>query len=248
MAGCSDASYVAADRQDKGLVVILPGIEGPSAANWAIREGLDDGGLPYALEIYDWRAGHFGASYAFDEAASRQRAAEIAAHIGEYRRAHAGSPVFVVGHSGGGAIAAFVAEAVDEKAPLDGVVLLRPALSPEYDLTRAIRGAGGHFAAANSATDVLLRSLTTVGQNFDGVKGATAGQDGFRLPGDASQDRRAAFQDLRQIRWDLSMLKDADWGGHFGCTSPPWVASTIAPLIKGWDSKRTSSGARKEGE
>jgi len=235
--GCGESRYVADDRLDKGLVVILPGIEGPGPGSWAIRKGLDDSGLPYALEVYDWREGRLGAAYAFDEPASRKRAHEIALHMDSYRRTHAGEPVFVVGHSGGGALGAFVAEEFDSRPPLNGVILMEPALGPEYDLTEAIHGAGGHLAVTSAETDVLLRSLTTIGQNFDGAKGRTAGQDGFRLPPDAPPERVAAFGKLCQIRWDASMLKDANWGGHMGCTSPPWVASTIAPLIRRWADK-----------
>jgi pimeloyl-ACP methyl ester carboxylesterase len=238
LTGCTESRYVADDRLDKGLVLILPGIEGPGPGSWAVRKGLEDGALPYALEVYDWRDGRLGAAYAFDEPASRKRAEEIALHIDAYRRTHIGKPVFVVGHSGGGALAAFVSEAIDEKAPLNGVILMEPALSPEYDLTKAIQGAGGHFAATSAESDVLLRSLTTVGRNFDGIRGRTAGQDGFQLPPDAWPERRAAFEKVCWIRWDASMLKEANWGGHMGCTSPPWVASALAPIILRWAHER----------
>src|SRR5512136_1132843 len=49
-----DAKYVNRERMTKGLVIILPGIEGESAANRDIRKGLDEAGVPYALAIHRW--------------------------------------------------------------------------------------------------------------------------------------------------------------------------------------------------
>ena len=49
-----DNEYTSPARVDKGAVVILPGIEGESAANRDIRKGLYDAGIPYALVIYRW--------------------------------------------------------------------------------------------------------------------------------------------------------------------------------------------------
>jgi pimeloyl-ACP methyl ester carboxylesterase len=232
--GCAGPSYVTPERMDKGLVVILPGIEGPGPSSTFLRKGLAEGGLPYALEVYDWRAGRIGAEYAFDEPAARRRAREVAQRIARYRADYPGRPAFVVGHSGGGAIAVFAAEAMPAGAPLDGIVILEGALGPEYDLTCAVEASRGRLLNCHAWNDIFLRSLTTIGQNFDGTRGKTAGQDGFSLPQDASKERAAAFAKVRQIAWDASMLEDGNWGGHFGVAASPWIASTIAPVISGW--------------
>ena len=46
-----------AERLDRGLVLILPGIEGRSLLNISLMAGLLDAGLPYATEIVDWTTG-----------------------------------------------------------------------------------------------------------------------------------------------------------------------------------------------
>ena len=46
-----------AERLDRGLVLILPGMEGRSFLNLSIMAGLLDAGLPYAMEIADWTTG-----------------------------------------------------------------------------------------------------------------------------------------------------------------------------------------------
>ena len=56
--GCTkhdlDTEFTSPQRIERGLVVILPGIEGESEANRDIRKGLRDAGIPYALVIYRW--------------------------------------------------------------------------------------------------------------------------------------------------------------------------------------------------
>ena len=131
-------------------------------------------------------------------------------------------------------MAVFVAEATPAGEPLDGVILLAPALGPEYDLKNALAGSGGRMLSCSASNDFLLRTLTTVGQNFDGTKGKTAGQTGFKLPASADGERGEAFTMLRQLHWDLSMLKKGNWGGHFGWADPIWVRDVLAPVIRDW--------------
>src|SRR5713226_2011842 len=45
------------ERLDKGLVLVLPGIEGESFLNHNIARGLADGGIRSAIEIFDWTTG-----------------------------------------------------------------------------------------------------------------------------------------------------------------------------------------------
>jgi pimeloyl-ACP methyl ester carboxylesterase len=236
LAGCANP-YMSAERKDSGLIVILPGIEGPGALNMSLRDGLDRSGLPQALEIYDWRAGRFGASYAFDQAAGRQRAVELDEHIDEYRRDYPGRPVFVVGHSGGGAIAVFTAEEAALGTPLEGAILLAPALGPRYDLTQAIRGCQGRLVNCYSQGDVFLRTMTTAGRNLGGARGRTAGQEGFELPPDASPERRKAFGQLTQIEWTAEMARYGHFGEHLGWVARPWVREYLAPILFRWASQ-----------
>lgn len=242
MTGCNTRYYMREERLDKGLVVILPGIDGPSPLNASIRRGLDRGGLPYALEIYNWHNHRLGASYAFTPDACRERASEIAAHVAEYRDAHPGRTVFVVGHSAGGAIGTFAAEAMPPDAPLDGLIILAPALGPTYDVTAAIRGSGGRMINCWASNDYFLRTLTTIGQNLDGFKGRTAGQEGFCLPEDSGDERRRVFEMLVQIEWDKSMRAQGHWGGHRGWTSGRWVAANLAPRLTEWSAAHPVRG------
>ncbi|MCG3179432.1 MAG: hypothetical protein BIFFINMI_01767 [Phycisphaerae bacterium] len=239
-AGCSannEAPYVTPERLDSGLIVILPGLEGPSMNNSDQQQGLYDSGLPYAIHIYDWIGSQVGVSYAFDQPACRRKAAEVAAFIADYQAHHPGRPVFLLGHSGGGAIAVFAAEAMPEGHALAGLVTMAAALSPEYDLSKALVHCGGRMANFYTPTDWFLRGLTGIGQNLDGVPGATAGYDGFRLPANGSAQRARLFSSLRQISWNSSMIQRGNLGGHFGWASHNWIMADLAPILREWAPK-----------
>ncbi len=219
--------YVSPDRLAGGLVVVLPGIEGPSLYTAGLRAGLGD--LPAAVMVHHWAGFWPGLVCALSVQAARRRAGRMVAMIGDYRRAYPGRAVVLVGHSGGAAIAILAAQALGPGDPLDGLIALATPLSPDYDLTGALAGLRRPMVACHSRLDLQLRMLTGIGGNFDRRFGRTAGQQGFEPPGQAGPDGR-----LVQIAWDRSMIADGHWGGHVGWTSPPWVRRHLAPLVARW--------------
>ena len=59
LGGCAGPAqpYVTEARLARGLVIVLPGIEGRSVFNEEICRGLDLGGVDGAIELYDWTSG-----------------------------------------------------------------------------------------------------------------------------------------------------------------------------------------------
>ena len=56
-AGCARSQpFVTPQRLDRGLVMVLSGIEGQSRLNEDICRGLNDGGVNWAIELVDWTA------------------------------------------------------------------------------------------------------------------------------------------------------------------------------------------------
>src|SRR5262245_31780967 len=80
-------------ERQKGLVLVLPGIEGPSPWNASIAHGLQDGGVDRAVEVYDWgtQAGvltwwlHLA-----DHGRNIEQARDLAEFIRDYRVVHPG--------------------------------------------------------------------------------------------------------------------------------------------------------------
>ncbi len=220
------------ERLDRGLVLILPGIEGRSFLNVSLMAGLVDAGLPYAMEIVDWTTGCCLLAIYHLRAWERNRrvARQIANRVVEYRRQYPGRPVWLIGHSAGGAMSLLTAEFLSADQSLTGIVLLAPAMSSSYTCDAAMQRTERGIWNFCSVGDVLFLGLGTLAfGTFDGVHWPGSGCIGFAHRTDASP---AAKRQLRQIRYRLGMISQFNLGGHFGCVHRVFVAETVGPLLQ----------------
>ena len=219
------------ERLEHGLVMILPGIEGHSFLNVAVLAGLIDGGVRSAAEIVDWTTGN-RILFLFHLRGWKRNnrvAHDLAARIVAYQNQYPGRPVWVVGHSGGGGMALLTAAALPAGHQLTGVVMLATAVSPVFDLRRALAGVKTSIWSHYSWFDALFLLLgTTMVGTFDGRHGFAAGAVGFRGP---QIDDEMASGRLIQIRWNWRMLFQFNFGEHFGCVHRVYIADEVAPLI-----------------
>lgn len=243
LTGCAlPARFRAAERYERGLVYVLPGIEGRSILNRNIAVGLDEGGVRGAIEIYDWTYKIPGANVLnlIDIERNRQEAARIAGRILTYRARYPGRPVHLIGHSGGAAMAVLVLEALPPGRQIDSAILLAPALSPEYDLSTALRRARFGLANFYSKWDIgLLMVGTTVFGTTDREHGSSAGAVGFAQPESLTTDGQRLYRDrLRQVGWDREMRDAGASGTHVGWASKAFARRYLAPLIIGYEARR----------
>ena len=238
MSGCGHKPFVTEARLSRGLVLVLPGIEGKSRYNRAIRDGLADGGVDCAIEIRDWTAcGYLTFFYNLRaEKRNRAEAAKIARTIEEYQDAHPGRPVTLVGQSGGGAMVAWVAEAMGPGRKVDGVIMLAAALSPEYRLDKALAKSRRGIVSFYSPWDwVFLGVGTGIFGTSDGSHTSAAGRVGFNAPPGGGSD--GCYGQLFQIKWNAEMIRHWNLGGHVTSGTSPFVARYVAQLVKAdkWD-------------
>ncbi len=220
------------EHLDRGLVLILPGVEGRSFLNVSLMAGLLDAGLPYAMEIVDWTTGCCLLAIYHLRAWQRncRVAQQIASRVVEYRRQYPGRPVWLIGHSGGGAMSLLTAEFLPAGLSLTGIVLLAPAMSSRYSCDAAMQRTERGIWSFYSAGDVWFLGLTTlVLGTFDGVHWPGSGCIGFAH---RSEPGPAAQCQLRQIPYRLGMTSQFNLGGHFGCVHRVFVAETIAPILR----------------
>lgn len=225
--GCSPTTteYVTPPRLDRGLVVILPGIEGEGRLSHGVRKGLLRAGVGAALPIYRWGrpipiAGPL--LNQVDVIGNKLVARKIAQMIVDYQETHPGKPVYIVGHSGGGGVAVFSAEAMPEGTSLDGLVLLSASISKTYDLTDALKRCRRGIVNFYSGSDIALLAIgTTVMGNVDGIRGPSAGLTGF--------DNRP--QGLYQVPWRREMASAGNHGGHTDSAEPAFVRRYVAPWV-----------------
>lgn len=234
--GCSDnAEWTTPERLNEGMVVILPGVEGAGHLNKEIRYGLNDAGILWALPIRDWGRPIplLGVLInQMDFLGNRLAARHIARTIMQYQDEYPDRPVYIVGHSGGGGIAVFVAEYMDEGRQVEGVIVLSGSISSAYNLQKALSHTRyGIVNFYNRNDGALLAVATTLLGNVDGIHGPSAGLIGFDEPRDRDSDeRRQAYTNLYQVEMTDDMLA-VGGDSHTAVTQPSFVTTFVAPWI-----------------
>ncbi len=239
LVGCTAAQpFVTPERLERGLVLVLTGIEGRSPLNEDMCRGLDAGGVNYAIELVDWTV-RLPCAYLLNlrsEVRNRDKAEQIAQRVLRYQMAHPDRPVFLVGQSGGGAMAVWIAESMPAGHRVEGLVLLAASLSPDYLLDMALLNSRRGIVSYFSARDwVFLAAGTTVYGTMDGKHTSSAGRVGFTIPTLGAVPR--LYRRLFQIPWHEEMAKSGYTGSHMSVTAREFVSRYVAPLLLSdrWD-------------
>jgi pimeloyl-ACP methyl ester carboxylesterase len=223
------------ERYERGLVLVLPGIEGESCINHSIARGLADGGVEGAIEIFDWTTGIVLLLFYHLRRWKRNvvQAQRLARRITDYQTRYPGRPVHLVGHSGGGALALLALERLDPSRQISGAVLLLPGISPGYDLVPALLHCEQSIWHFRSICDVLfLGLLTTVAGTIDRKHTPSAGMLGFRSPAQLDPEHEALVRTrFCDMPFRLEMIASFNFAGHFGAANRVFVAEWVAPLL-----------------
>ena len=223
-------------RLSSGLVIVLPGIEGRSSLTHGVALGLDDAGIASAIVTHDWTTGVWPLFiyHLRSETRNRREAMRLAQRVVEYKSRCPDRPVFLVGHSGGAALAIWALELLPDSCAVEAAVLLAPALAPTYNLSAALGRTQRGIWNFHSWFDVLyLAAGTLLFGTIDGRHAVAAGNRGFAVPPDLSFEDRTLYQSkLHQQRYSLSMLKRFHPGGHFGWANRVFVSEVIAPIVR----------------
>lgn len=228
------------ERLERGLAVVLPGIDGLGPLSWGIAIGLADGGWPGAIVVHDWTTGLWPLLVYHLRAGRRNRRAanDLAGRIVAYQNEHPGQPVYLVGHSGGGALAIWALEALPCDRTIAGAVLLGPALSPRYPLEGALARVERGIWNFWSPLDCLFLAAGTLALGtIDGRHSISAGCCGFAHPRESDSSTQQNYDGkLRQRRYRLKQARQFHLGGHFGCCNRLFCAETVAPILADHDS------------
>ena len=216
--------------ETSGLVLIADGVGGLDLCGTGLRHAAAKSKFPHEVRIVKWGHG-FGRWHRdlTDVENHRARAAEIVAEVLAFRESKPGAPVFLVGKSGGTGVVVRALEGLPEDA-VEAVVLISSALSPEYDLSTALRAVRREMTVFWSPLDVIVLGVgTRLFGTIDRCNRVSAGLVGFRQPKDLEESSRVQYSKLKQIRWSPAMARTGYLGGHIGPDSPAFLRKYVLP-------------------
>lgn len=206
----------------------LPGIGGHRSIDDSLVRGLQQGTIGPLTEIYDWTHGDFGMPALVAVQQNRAEAKKIAEKITQLARENPNRRIFLSSHSGGTGLAVWALEELPEGVMIDTLLMIAPALSPQYDLSKALRHVRTRAYTFNSTLDIILSFGTQQFGTMDRQNTTSAGFGGFAvLPSaDAKQ-----YAKLVQIPYDPSWMMLGNAGGHVGAMNRLFARTIVAPLL-----------------
>lgn len=223
--------------KDHERLIHLPGIAGARPLDRHFVAGLHDGGYEGKSEIYDWTAGDPGIAALLARRRNERQADRIAARIERLLSDDPQLKIRLVCHSGGAGIAAWALERLPEGLQVETLVLVAPALSQQYDLSKALTHVRGKAYAFTSPNDtIILGAGTRLFGTIDGVKEEASGLVGFTKPGEADDTQYAKL---------VSMPYTAEWmdlgnsGDHIGPMGRTFAKEVISPILQGHEPPAT---------
>jgi hypothetical protein len=232
-------SEVMAGVTAKGpLLLHLPGIAGPRFCDNRMLAGLRGGGVQANFVIYDWTENDPGihALQSYDR--NRAEAQAVADLILAHHAADPDSPIYLTAHSGGTAIAIWALEDLPPQIKIPTLLLMAPAISPQYDLSKALHHVEGNTYVFTSTLDtVVLSTGTSMFGTMDGIHTAAAGFGGFVQPAGADPEM---YRKLIQHPYDHEWIKYGDYGDHIGAMSRRFAQAILSPLIVAADPPATT--------
>lgn len=228
--GCVFASDVAPVHADtsKAWLLHLPGISGETGIDHGLVRGLKQGGYDGAVEIYDWTGNSPGIPALLNHTRNMEQAQKIADKIAAHAHEHPDGEILLVSHSGGTGLAVWALEDLPADVKVDTLLLLSPALSPTYDLTKALSHVR-HAYAFTSPNDLLvLGAGTSLFGTIDGKKCESAGKCGFERPDSGDKQQYAK---LISRAYDSAWMKYGNIGDHIGSMAPAFAAAVLTPLL-----------------
>jgi hypothetical protein len=218
---------------ETGLLLVADGCGGLELCELGVHQVMGERGGLIRVRTIRWGHG-FSRWYAdlADAANHEAQARWVADQVREWVATWPAKPVFLVGKSGG----AWIVVKALEKLPsgsVETVVLLAPAVSPGYDLSRALGAVARELVAFWSPLDlVILGAGTWLFKTADRVRSVSAGLVGFRVPTGLDDEGRSLYASkLRQIRWRPAMAWVGYLGGHVGPDLPAFLRRYVVPLL-----------------
>jgi hypothetical protein len=233
------ASAGAADDKEqkpeplRGMIFTVGGIGGldilGASAHWA----LPGAGIQHEIRDFTWTHG-WGKLFKDlqDTRHLLAKAEDLAREVRRFKAGNPDRPVYLVGKSGGTGLVLAAAEMLPPNT-VERIILLSAAVSPKYDLRRALQATRKEIVSFYSPHDHLILGWgTSQFGTVDRVYGPSAGLRKFEVPADLNEQDRALYERLVQVPWNPRMICEGNPGTHFGTSLPAFLGKEVAPWLK----------------
>jgi hypothetical protein len=207
----------------------LPGIGGERNIDLYMTRGLKDGGFNGQIEIYDWTEHDIGIDALLATQRNYKEAKLIAKILTDRYDKDPAAPIYLTCHSGGGGLAVWALEDLPDRVKIKTFLMLSTALSPRYNLSKALRHVSGkaYVFFSNEDSLVLGTGCRLMG-TIDGVKTDAAGRMGFTMPPTADAGQYAK---IVQFPYNPEWIRLGDVGSHIGAMDHRFARLVLAPLL-----------------
>jgi hypothetical protein len=193
---------------------------------------LVDGDLHADIQIYDWTDHDPGVPALQATERHKTHARKIAEKLTDQFRAEPMRPIYLTSHSGGAGLAAWALEDLPPEVKIERALFLAPALSPDYDLSKALSHVSDKAYVLYSSADTVVLSVgTKTFGTIDGVYTEAAGVAGFKTPRTAADPTQ--YRKLIQLPYDPAWSQFGNFGSHIGPMATPFAAHVLVPMLQG---------------
>jgi pimeloyl-ACP methyl ester carboxylesterase len=208
--------------QVEGRLLILPGV-GNTRFHLAGFVAAAQAQLPrFDVEVRTWGVPFMTIHNLRAHERNTATAAALAAEIATWRRANPDAPFYLVGYSGGGGMATLVTAALPDDVRIDRLVLVAPAISPDYPLGREVLPHVREYVVNYaSERDLQVGWGTRTFGTIDRKNTDSAGAVGFA----AAHDR------VLEHRWSSADAPLGHAGNHLAYLSARWQAAKLLPAL-----------------
>lgn len=211
------------------VLLHLPGIAGESVMDHVFVEGLIKGGVKDDCRIYDWVSFRDAIATTRNQKKNRETSQIVAGWVEQWRKEDPKRKITLTAHSAGTGIAVWALEDLPEGVVVDQVFLIQSALSPDYDLSKALKHVKKMYVFSSRLDTIVLGLMTQAFWTMDGVKGSAAGMVGFNMPPGADKNE---YEKLVNIPYrDEWAVMFENFGSHICSMKEPFARQFIAPIM-----------------
>lgn len=205
-----------------GRLLILPGV-GNTRFHLADFVAAAERQLPnFDVEVRTWGKPFLTIHNLRAHERNVATAASIASEIAAWRRVNPDAPFYLVGYSGGGGMATLVTAALPDDVAIDRLLLVAPAISPDYPLiTDVLPHVREYVVNYASERDLQVGWGTRTFGTIDRKHTASAGAIGFA----------AEHERLLEHRWSSADVPLGHAGNHLAYLSDRWQAAKLLPAL-----------------